>query len=105
MRFGVQPPPKVYPCLNDPITHCPFAESYCFTTRAGFPETTEKGGTLLVTTEFAPTTEFLPITNSPRLQTIAAPNPIQHPCPIRIVPPSVVPCRPMGMVVFSKAWS
>src|SRR5207302_10855239 len=81
-----------------------FAGSNCLTVLAGFPVTTEYGGTLRVTAELAPTTECSPITSSPFPHTTVAPNPIQHPSPIRMVPPFVIPWLGDGSVASSNAW-
>src|ERR1700728_4626453 len=88
----------------DPSTHSPLTGSNCLTTRPGLPATTEFGGTLRLTTAFAPITELLPITSSPLPQTMAAPKPIQHPSSMRIVPPFVTPWSLIATRTSSKAW-
>jgi hypothetical protein len=59
---------------------------------AGFPAIKLKGGKLLVTTEFAPTTLFRPKVSSPFAQKMTALYPNQQLRPMVILPPDVVPC-------------
>ena len=58
---------------------------------------------LRITTELAETTQWRPIVSSPLEHTMAAPWPIQDPSPIRIVPPSVMPCLMIGISISSYA--
>ncbi len=71
---------------------------------AGFPATTQKGGTVRVTTALVATTLFLPTTRSPDVQTMAAPKPIQQFRSMCTVPPAVIPCFTIGKSILENSW-
>jgi hypothetical protein len=85
-------------------THRPNAVSNRLTMIPGLPAITLNGGKLLVTTAFAPTTQFWPSTSSPREQKITHPYPSQELRPIVIVPPAVTPCSEIGLVISEYSW-